>query len=455
VIVANGLEKGRLGRAQLVSFSIASFVPAVGMTMMPMLMVSNAGIQAWPSALLSGLAIFCVGVAVVTFASRYVSTGSLYSYAGEVFGPWASYVTGASLLAGFIIQVAAIAGLTGIFLGSCLESLGMPESNGLLPQILIYAGVSGAGAWVAYRGIDISIHVAVGSAIASLPLMLLVTVVSAIHTGLDLHHQFSFEGLSAARILRGVASGAVFLVGFESCASLASETRDPTRNVPWAVMAAPVALGLLYLVATILQAPGLVAASSQLAKGVSPPAALALQAGLSRWIAESTNLVCAAAMFASMVGFLNYGARLILTLSRDGMLPCGVSAIDRRYQTPYVAIWVLAGVGLLLMSVLVSIRGTITAAYALIAELCVFVWIPPYVLITAGAVLLTLRGGTFQPVRVTAIVAGGASMLWAYINAVVNPAPDPVEAAMSWVAAIILLAAMGLFALIRRNRASV
>ncbi len=81
------LETGRLGRASLVSLSLASFFPAVGIALVPLLVFSTAGTNAWQASLLSTIAVVCVGRAVTAFARRYVATGSLYSYIGEVFGP--------------------------------------------------------------------------------------------------------------------------------------------------------------------------------------------------------------------------------------------------------------------------------------------------------------------------------------------------------------------------------
>lgn len=93
---STNLESGHLSRLQLTSLAISSMIPAVGMASFPMLLVLNAGLGGWVAALLAALTVICVGRAVTVFASRYVASGSLYSYAGEVFGRWA--VTDRSLV---------------------------------------------------------------------------------------------------------------------------------------------------------------------------------------------------------------------------------------------------------------------------------------------------------------------------------------------------------------------
>ncbi len=119
------LESGHLSRLQLTSLAISSMIPAVGMASFPMLLVLNAGLGGWVAALLAALTVICVGRAVTVFASRYVASGSLYSYAGEVFGRWAQSLIAASLFLGYLAMVASILLVIGAYSGSFLQSIGI------------------------------------------------------------------------------------------------------------------------------------------------------------------------------------------------------------------------------------------------------------------------------------------------------------------------------------------
>ncbi|MCV7287816.1 APC family permease [Mycolicibacterium wolinskyi] len=432
------LDSGHLGRSQLIALSLSSFVPAVGMALVPMLMFTAAGITAWPSSLLAMVSVISVGLAVTHFARRYISTGSLYSYVGEVFGPWARYLTAASLLAGFILQVATVAGIVGIFLGSFLVTHGVESALGVGVQATIYALAVGIAAWVAFRGLDTSVRIAVTLAAISVPVVACITVGSALHTGLDLSQQFAFASFTFNGTFQGVAAGAAFLVAFESCTSLAAETRDPKRNVPLAVMAVPVILGALYLVCTILQVPGLSRATESLAAGMSPTTALASQAGMWTWVSEVSDLVLAVAAFAALIGFTNYGARFLLTMSEDGLLPKTLAAVHHRHRSPHVSIAILSILGFLTMAVLVFIVGDVTTAYNAMATLLVYLWVPAYLMITAGAIALSIRERDWQPALLLGSFIGFVSMLWVYVNGIVNPPASPNDA-MSWVALVVLV----------------
>ena len=107
------LEAGKLSGLSLASLSLTTFFPAVGIALVPLLVLSAAGPTAWQSSLLASIVVVCVGISVKAFARKYVATGSLYSYVGEVFGPWARYITGAALLGGFVVAVGALAGVLG------------------------------------------------------------------------------------------------------------------------------------------------------------------------------------------------------------------------------------------------------------------------------------------------------------------------------------------------------
>ncbi|MFC9556739.1 APC family permease [Rhodococcus sp. NPDC056960] len=446
------LEGGHLGRGPLVSLSLASFIPAVGMALLPILMLSAAGPTAFMSALLTAVLVSCVGVSVITFARRYVTSGSLYSYIGEVFGSWARYLTAAALLVGYITQVAAIAGTVGIFSGSFLASRGMTGVLGVgVQSVIIIGAVTVAGA-VAYRGLDTSVRVAVTLAVLSIPLMLVITVASAAHTGLALGTQFDFDAATPSGVLLGVAAGAAWLIGFESCTSMAAETKDPRRNVPWAVMSVPVVLGALYVLCTILQVPGLLAVSDQIADGVSAPAALALGAGLGTGVAEATDLVLAVACFAALIGFVNYGARCVMAVAEDGLLPPAAAAVHPRFHSPHRATVLMCVLGAAVMTVLIFLSGSITSAYTMVAALIAYAWCAPYVLISIGAVVLTVRLGERKPSVVIASVVGGAGIAWTYVTGWITP-PAPPADSMRWFVLVALAAALlVVVASSRRNR---
>lgn len=433
------LNSGHLGRTSLILLSLASFTPAVGMAILPMVMVTAAGPTAWASSLLTAVVVICIGLCVITFARRFVATGSLYSYIGEVFGPWSRYLVAASLIAGYIVVLGAIAVSTGLFAGSFFGNLGWANAFEAGPQLLFaFLAVGFAGA-VAYKGLDASVRIAITLAIITIPLMIVITVASAAHTGLNFAVQFDMSELNLANTLQGVAAGAAWLVGFESSAAMAAETKDPRKNIPLAVMAVPVVLGVVYLLCTFLQAPGLLLVTEQLEAGMSAPAALAHAAGLGTVFGVAIDAILVIAGLSTLIGFVNYGARFLMTTSEDGLMPVWMSAIHPRFRSPHRAVLSVCFLGFVVVAAVLMASGDIMTAYNTIAPFLLFCWTPSYALICVGAVVMTAREGGFRPLLTFAAVVGALGVVWVYVSAVLNPPPAPGDS-ITWITVLVIAA---------------
>ncbi|MFJ8531732.1 APC family permease [Streptomyces sp. NPDC093591] len=449
VPLADELDRGRLGRPQLVSLAVASFIPAVGMSTAPLLFFQNGGFIAWPAAMLSMIAVIAVGLSVSVFARRYVATGSLYSYVGKVFGPWAQVIVAAALLLGFVMQLGGTSNIVGIYLGSFLTTLGVQNAFGFGMQALILGLTLVIVGLIAARGLDTSLWVIVGATIVTVPVVAFITIDSATTTGLHLGEQLRLADLPVSSVFQGMAAGIAFLVGFESCTALAAETRDPKRNVPLALMSVPVVLGVLYLVATFLQVPGMAATADALAAGASPASALAGLAGLPSWFSGAADLILAIATFAALVAFANYGSRYLATLGVDRMMPAWVKSMSRR-QTPVAAIVTLLVLAYLFLMGTYAAAGDFLSSYSAVAVAIVYCWVPMYLLITAGALVLMARDRVFSPVAAIGSVVGFLAMAYLYVNGVINP-PAPPADDMTWVVPLGILVLVAAFAVARRR----
>ncbi|MCX5078292.1 APC family permease [Streptomyces sp. NPDC060334] len=432
-------EPRQLSRGQIVGLAVASMIPAVGLAAVPALMFVSAGNGSWLSALLSAAVTTFVGLSVVTFARRHVANGSLYSYLSLVFGPWARLVAAAALLLGYAAMIAGITMVIGVYVGSFLLSRGFAAGLEVPAQLAVYAVALLIAVLFARRGVDLSVKAAVVLMAVAIPVVGVVVVAGAATTGLHLAEQLSFEGgFSFSGVFQGMAAGATFLMGFESCAALARETKDPKRDVPFAVLGIPVLLGVVYLVATVLQVPGLFAAADDLAAGMSPAAALALNAGLGETFASATDLVLAVATFAGLIGFVNFGSRFVATLSDDGLLPRRVGRAHPEHGSPTVAVTVLAVIGFAVLAVaLLAYPESLLSVYSALATLIVYLWVFPYVLICAAHVVLLVRERAVRPLSYLTAVLGATAMGWVYLNGWVNPPASPVDA-MSYVALVLI-----------------
>ncbi|MEO6887973.1 MAG: APC family permease [Ktedonobacteraceae bacterium] len=149
---------------------------------------------------------------------------------------------------------------------------------------------------------------------------------------------------------------AVYLfVGWENSAALAEETDDPRRNVPKAIYASILLMGLSYLLfsySTIVAFDYNVSALS----AAEVPFITAAQKifgilVLFAYIAGFTSIL------SSLIAGSNSRSRLIFNAAREGLLPGGLARLDPRRHTPWVSFLVFFGIGLGIVYILTSSPG--------------------------------------------------------------------------------------------------
>jgi APA family basic amino acid/polyamine antiporter len=134
--------------------------------------------------------------------------------------------------------------------------------------------------------------------------------------------------------------GAVVLIffaflGFEDIANIAEETKDPTRNIPKAIVVAIVISTVLYILVALVSVsvlPWNILGSSD--------APLADVAGAATG-AEAGTLLAFIALFATantVLIILIVGSRMIYGMAREGSLPKSLGKVHRINRTPWVAI---------------------------------------------------------------------------------------------------------------------
>jgi amino acid transporter len=239
----------------------------------------------------------------------------------------------------------------------------------------------------------------------------------------------------------GLVLSTTFLVGFESSAATALETKDPIRTVPRIIILVPFLVGGIAVLATLLTVPSLGAIATQVAAGESPIAAMARHSGLG-FLAQACDIALVVTSYSVLVGFMNYAPRVWATMANDGLLPMGIGRVARRTQTPGMAIVVMSVPALALHVA----QNTITdasplAMYQYLATLFPYLWVIPYILICVGAIVVLRRDGELTVGKTIACVIGAAATGWLYLNSIVNPTGTTLDD-MTWVAPVSIVAMM-------------
>jgi amino acid transporter len=330
-----------------VAFAFVSIATGIFTTYGSVLKSSGpAGIWTWPLVVVGQL---MVAYIFGSLAARIPVTGYSYQWMSRLANP----------VLGWIMGWASFS-----FLAVVVVAVDYTIASTVLPVLLNYSGTA-ANAWVVTAVVLVAQALLVGFStkwtervnnfavsaelIGMIALVVLLLVVGAIARHFDVGNLFSTGSVPAAGYLSfgtlthvgpwmiGTLLGAFTIVGFESAANLAEETREPAVVVPRAMAQAVLAsgiLGFLFLIAVTLLAGN----PAELANS-STPIADVISRVLGRYVGTALLVLVVISIFACGMVILMTGVRLVWAMSRDERFP-GHSVwrtISPRFHTPLAA----------------------------------------------------------------------------------------------------------------------
>ncbi|MEO8682736.1 MAG: amino acid permease [Vicinamibacterales bacterium] len=278
--------------------------------------------------------------------SRFPDVGGQYVYLARAYPPVVGFLYGVALL--FIINGGSLAAVSMIFASYVDRSLIPLGPTGIrvaaAAALVTLTGINALGVRAGKWTTNILMAAKVGG--------ILVLVALAFGRGSTPASDFAAASPVAAaawpRLLLTALVPILFAYGgWQSCASIAGEIRNPVRNLARAnvlgvllVIALYLSLNVAYLWALT---PAQIAASP------------ALAADMARAVAGEVGARFVAILIViSSLGFLAVvimtGARLYYAMAADGLFFPPAARLHPRYQTPVFALWCQAAVSLALMT---------------------------------------------------------------------------------------------------------
>ena len=294
----------------------------------------------------AGIVCACAALAYAEMATMMPAAGSAYTYSYVVLGETLAWIVGWSLILEYSLVVSTVAvGWSGYTVGF-LKSIGLdlplwatagPHAGGVvnLPAVgivFVVAGLLMAGTRE--------------SATLNAVLVIVKVVALAIFVAIALPHfdssnmqpfmPYGFaKSMDAEGVERGVMAAAAIIFfafyGFDAISTAAEETKNPKRDLSIGIVGSMVGCTLIYMVVALAA----VGAISYTVFGNSPePLALIM-----RELGQGTaaTIVAAAAVIALptvLLAFLYGQSRIFFVMSRDGLLPRGLSKVNQRTGTP-------------------------------------------------------------------------------------------------------------------------
>jgi amino acid transporter len=396
------LRQDCLPYPEVLAQSVAVIAPSTVPAAIVGLIFVSAGNGTWLSFLLGMCGMMLVGYNINQFARRSASPGSLYTYIVQGLGPTAGIMGGWALMFGYTLTgmstLCGFAIVADLLLG---QIFGL--RLGVLEWFVLGAGLAG---YIATRNVQMSAKAMLGLEVVALLSVITLGVLIWSEKGFALDQaQLTLEGATPGGVLLGVVLVVFGFSGFESSTALGEEARDPLRSIPRSVTQSVLISGVFFVFMAYVVVFGFSGGGADLAGSEAPLAFLADRLGWG-WLGTVINFGILLSFFACTLAAINSTARILYSMSRNGLFVDALGAAHGRNQTPHVAVWLAA-----LLTLALPAGAWVAGASAFEAQghfgtLASFGFIAVYILITIAAPLYLRSIGKLTPWAALGSAAG-------------------------------------------------
>jgi len=391
-----GLRANAVGLPDVMFTSITTMAPAAGAAFSITVGALFAG-----GALSAGVAIALIGclftaLSIGQMAKHLPSAGGMYTYIARGLGTKLGFLAGWGFDLGYTMAVPLVSVLFGNILASTLSTHFGLSYNVWWPIGSIFCVALVAS--INYFGILVSTRF--GIILGTFEILVMVAlsitlIVSAGHRNTLAVFTTHYATVPGFKGMSGIFAGSVYAVlafiGFDAAAPLAEETRNPTRNVGRAVVGSCLLVGLFYVLCTY---------AATVYFGPNRFVQFFTAGGGNPWNLMATAVWGIGWVFL-FIAFLNSSAacsngagcaatRCVWAMGRIRVLPHLFGRTQGRFRSPYIAVIVVFGAGLIITLWLGEQYGP-TIAFALIGTIITGAILPIYIAVNISCIVYFWR----------------------------------------------------------------
>nr|WP_258319075.1 APC family permease [Streptomyces griseorubiginosus] len=338
--MAGRLKPDSLGVLGVLFFVLSAQAPLTAIAgAVPFAVAIGSGAGAPTAYVAAGVVVLLFSVGFVAMSRHVVDAGAFYAYIGKGLGrPAGSGGAGLALLAYCAVQ-AAMYGLYGATVSALVEHYSGARVAWWVWVLVTMAVVEILGA----LGIDMGAKILAVFVLAEFSILVAFALVTFFKgggpEGLGVTESFSpsaaLQGAPGVALMFAVAS----MFGFESTAIYGEEAREPRKTVPRAAYAS-VTLITAFLAFTtwmLVSAHGASQATSDAGKALQSGDATSfvfapITSLFGGWAGDVLPILLVTSLFAGILAFHNSANRYLFSLGREGLLPSGLTVVNRRHS---------------------------------------------------------------------------------------------------------------------------
>ena len=340
-------------------------------------------------------------------------------YIGRTLGSLAGLLAGWSMIAAYGGCILACVFAAHVFVADLLKGIGLAA---MMPAGWLFDLAFVGLVWLfAHRDIRLSSRVSLILEMLSLAIIGVITAMIVAHRGYIVDRvQLDLTQIGFARVTSALAFAVFSFVGFESAATLAKESRNPTQTIPRVLMLSAGIAGTFFVVIAYAMLLGVDDKAGIIARSASPFVELSSRAGIAA-IAEIVYGAALISAFACALASLNAVSRLMFSMGRYGFLHRAMGIIYQRHGTPHFAIAAAALSTAVICLGLAGFRPIDAFGYT--GTFATFGFLVVYLLISIVAPLDLSRAGIMRMHHLLVGAVGVLLMLFVFFGSL-YPVPD-------------------------------
>ncbi|KZM78838.1 amino acid permease [Cellulosimicrobium sp. I38E] len=308
------------------------------------------------ASIVCALAVMCYA----EFASAIPVAGSAYTFSYATMGELVAWIIGWDLILEMLLASAVIAKFWGVYLGDAFGLFGidLPLTIPIGPVDLEWGPVFIVAVFTALLAIGTKLSTRVNSVftVIKVGITLFVIVVGFFFVDASNYSPFVppaqpapeqsaleqplvgfLTGLEPTTYgVMGLLAGAALVffafIGFDVVATTAEEAKDPQRTLPRGILGGLAIVTVLYILVTLV-VTGMVS-YTELAESDAPSLTTAFILVGADWAGRVISVGILIGLTTVIMVLLLGLTRVVFAMSRDGLLPRGISRTSHRYHTP-------------------------------------------------------------------------------------------------------------------------